>query len=97
LVDVDDKLTYPTKADIELHKDKLWQMLILTFKDMTPEMGGVMKMGVNDIANALRSLAGDASLWIYNNEHKDLDMKKVGKFISTLRVINIEEGTEQTL
>jgi hypothetical protein len=88
LVDIDDnKLTYPTKQDIELHKDKVWQMLLLIFKDMTPEIGGVMKSSTEDVANSLRSLAGDAALWVYNNQSKNLDMNKVGKFISNLKVI----------
>jgi hypothetical protein len=84
------ELTYPTKEDVELHKDKVWQMLILTFKSMTPEMGGALKFSTEDISIALRSLAGDSALWVYNNQSKNLDMNKVGKFISNMKVISTE-------
>ena len=83
--------TYPTQSDIEQHKEKVWQMLVLLFKDMTPEMNGIMKISTESVGNAIRSLAGDASLWVYNNESKQLDLSKVGKFISTLKIVNIEQ------
>jgi hypothetical protein len=78
--------TYPTKFDIQNHKDNLWKIFISKFKDST--MDNKTGMTTDDITNALRAMAGDAALWVYNNENKSktLDMAKIGKFILTIKV-----------
>jgi hypothetical protein len=83
--------TYPRDEDIQLHKDKVFQMLLLCFKGKTMDKNSKYPLGFSekDVETALRSLAGDAALWVYNNCEPKLDIEEAKKFISSL-VVKVE-------
>lgn len=65
-------MSYPESKDIERHKKSLWTSLIQHFSGYVP---------MESVETALRSLMGDAALWVHNN-HKKLDIDKVKQTIA---------------
>lgn len=70
--------TYPQASDIKEHKDRLWTTLLQYYKGLVP---------IESVEQKVRSLMGDAALWIKNNSPpalKPLDLEKVKKEITSL-------------
>jgi hypothetical protein len=63
---------YPRDKDIREHKDRFFTSLVQYFSGLVP---------IENVEISLRSLMGDASLWVHCN-HKELDLEEVKKIIA---------------
>ena len=73
--------TYPTKRDIQEHKDKVYQMCLLYIGGEVP---------IENLNAALLSLAGDATMWLYNNrEHAGFNIESAKIKLLHLKVVEI--------
>jgi hypothetical protein len=65
---------YPRNKDIKEHKDAVFTSMVQYFGGYVP---------LQNIEMTIRSLMGDAALWVHNN-HKELDLENIKKQIAGL-------------
>ena len=74
---------YPQDKDIKEHKDRFWTTLLQYYKGLVP---------IESVEQKLRSLMGDATLWIKNNSPPltPLNLEKIKKEIASLKLSQIK-------
>jgi len=69
-------MKYPRKSDIKEHKDRIWTAMLQYAGGYVP---------IENVSSVIRSLMGDAVLWVHNN-HKELDLEDWKDKIASMKL-----------